>query len=287
MTKVRAMLASLRPKQWIKNGFVATPALFGHQLGDPEEVLRVLAGVGCFCAASGGLYLFNDVVDRENDRRHPEKRNRPIAAGLIDVRSALIAAAALVILALAAGLALEPLFFVTLAGYCGLTVLYTFVLKHEVILDVMSIAAGFVLRVLAGAAIVDVRPSVWILICTGLLAILLGFAKRRHETITLSGDRATHRQVLADYSVSFLDAMIIISAGMTLAAYAVYTATGEPGTHHLAATLPFVLYGVFRYLWLVYHRHEGGNPTELVWSDRGLMITVALWLVTAAALLAN
>jgi 4-hydroxybenzoate polyprenyltransferase len=275
----------MRPRQWIKNGFVAAPALFAQELGSVGQVGRLVLAVACFCATSSALYLLNDVLDREEDRAHPEKRQRPIAAGLLRMRVALTAAASLGFVALVAALLLDALFALVLVGYATLTIVYTLVLKYEVILDVMSIAAGFVLRVLAGTAVLRVEPSAWILICTGLLALLLAFAKRRHEMLLLAGDRGDHRRVLAQYSPAFIDAMIVLTAGMTLTSYAIYTAIGRPATHHLAATLPFVLFGVLRYLWLVFHKGEGGSPTELVWADRPLLLAVLLWALTAALLL--
>jgi 4-hydroxybenzoate polyprenyltransferase len=167
-----------------------------------------------------------------------------------------------------------------------LTILYTMVLKHEVILDVMSIAAGFVIRVVAGAAVVSVEPSAWILICTGLLALMLAFAKRRHEGLSLAEAGTNHRRVLVHYSPAFVDGMIILTSGATLTAYAAYTTTGTAAEHHLAGSLPFVLYGVLRYLWIVFHRNGGGSPTAVVWSDRPLQIAILGWVVTVGALLA-
>jgi len=281
-----AVLRMLRPKQWIKNAFVIAPALFGRELGDASTALVVAAAVACFCAISSAVYLVNDVLDREEDRRHPVKRHRPVAAGLVSVRTALAAAGVLAALAAAGALALDPWFALVLGGYAVNATAYSLWVKHEVVLDVFSIAAGFVLRVVAGAVVVRVEPSAWILICTGLLALMLGFGKRRGELSTLQEEAAGHRAVLTQYSHGFLDAMLVLTGGATLTSYAVYTATGEPASRHLAATLPFVVYGVTRYLWLALHRHEGENPTALVWEDRALQVTLVLWAATAAVLLA-
>ena len=280
------LLRSLRPKQWVKNGFVAAPALFARELGDLGTAATVAAAVLCFCIASSGVYLVNDVLDREEDRFHPEKRLRPVAAGLLPVRTALIAAGVLLGVALGAGLALDPLFGGVLATYMAVSLLYTVRLKHEVILDVMGIAAGFVLRVVAGAAVIRVEPSVWILVCTGLLALLLAFGKRRSEVLSLAEEGVRHRRVLGDYNIAFLDAMLQLMAATTIASYAIYTATGVPATHHLAVTIPLVLYGVVRYLWLVMYREASGSPTALVWADRPLQITIALWVALSATMLA-
>ena len=285
--RLRAIGRSMRPRQWLKNGFVVAPALFGQTLTDPDDIAKVAEAVACFCAISSGLYLFNDVIDREQDRHHPRKRLRPVAAGELSVRAALTGSAVLVVAALAGAALVAPLFLAVVAAYGVLTVAYSLVLKYEVILDVMAIAGGFVLRVAGGAAAVDVEPSVWIFICTGSLALLLAFGKRRHEGASLTTvDPIRHRRVLADYSATFVEAMMVLTAGATLVAYAVYTASEPAASHHLAASLPFVVYGVIRYLWLVLHRHEGESPTALVWEDRPLQITIVGWVVAVAILLA-
>lgn len=280
------LVVCMRPKQWLKNGFVVLPALFGEELASPGQAGRVAAAVACFCIGSSALYLVNDVLDREQDRRHPKKRWRPIAARQITPRTALTASAVMLVVALGGAVLVDPLFAVVLGGYCAMTAAYSLWLKHEVILDVMTIAAGFVLRVIAGAVVVDVEPSAWILICTGLLALMLAFAKRRHEGLSLADAREHHRRVLAHYSPAFVDAMIILTAGATLTAYAAYTTVGKAADAHLAGSIPFVLYGVLRYLWIVFHRNEGGSPTAVVWSDRPLQATIALWVVTVGVLLA-
>jgi 4-hydroxybenzoate polyprenyltransferase len=279
------LVRSLRPKQWLKNGFVAAPALFAREFDDVSNVLTVAAAVACFCAASSAVYLVNDVVDRDEDRHHPDKRTRPIAAGIVPVRVALWAAVVLGAVALAAAVALDPWFAAVLAGYVVMSLVYSLALKDEVILDVMWIAAGFLLRVAAGAVVIRVEPSPWIFICTALLALMLAFGKRRCEVHTLEDGGVNHRPVLRNYSVSFLDSMLQITAATTVASYAVYTATGAPADDHLAGTLPFVLYGILRYMWLVIHEGKGSSPTALVWSDRPLQVTIVLWVVTSAVLL--
>lgn len=277
---------SLRPKQWVKNGFVVMPAVFARELGNARSAVAVGLAVVCFCVMSSAVYLLNDVLDREEDRIHPDKRLRPVAAGQLPVRYALQAAAALGLVALLAALVIDPFFSLVLASYAAVSLAYTVYLKHEVILDVMGIAAGFVLRVVAGAVVIRVEPSVWILICTGLLALMLGFGKRRHEVVSLGEDSVRHRQVLSYYSVTFLDSMLQITAATTIASYAIYTTTGVPASKHLAVTLPLVLYGVVRYLWLVKEQGLGGSPTTLVWTDRPLQITLAAWVALSMTILA-
>lgn len=250
-----------------------------------SSVTKALAATACFCFVSSAIYLLNDVIDREQDLAHPEKRHRPIAAGLVSTHLALGTAVTLAGLGLSAALILSVPFAAVLAGYAALTLVYSFFLKHQVILDVLTIAIGFVLRVIAGAVVIDVEASEWLLICMGLLALLLAFGKRRHEALLLTDTAADHRQVLNHYTPAFTDAMVILTAGATIASYAVYAATGQPAEDHLAATLPFVLYGVFRYLWLVFHDDQGGSPTEIAWTDRPLITTVVLWAITAGLLL--
>lgn len=278
-------LTSLRPKQWVKNGFVAAPLVFADDLFDVSQFTRAALAVFTFCLASSATYLLNDVLDRRSDALHPRKRNRPVASGALSVRAALSGSAALGALALALSIVLGWQFALCIVAYLAITLTYTVWMKHEVILDVMGIAAGFVIRVIAGAVAIDVRPSPWILICTGLLAMLLGFGKRRHEVITLEdGDREAHRRVLSDYSEGFLDAMLVSTATLTIAAYAVYTAAGSTTTW-LVVTLPVVTYGVLRYLWLLLQRHQGGSPTEIAWTDRPIQASVALWVILAVVAL--
>jgi 4-hydroxybenzoate polyprenyltransferase len=280
-----AFIRSLRPKQWVKNGFVAAPLVFADDLFDGPQFLRAAIAVLAFCLASSATYLLNDVLDREADRLHPRKRNRPVASGALSVRAALTGSALLGLAALALSLTLGWQFLIAVVAYLAITLTYTLWMKHEVILDVMGIAAGFVIRVIAGAIAIDVQPSPWILICTGLLAMLLGFGKRRHEVITLDDeDRAAHRRVLSDYSVPFLDVMLVSMATLTLAAYAVYTATGST-TNWMVVTLPVVTYGVVRYLWLLLQHQQGGSPTEIAWTDRPIQASVVLWVILSIAIL--
>ncbi len=276
----------MRPHQWIKNGFVAAPLIFAHDLSNPTSLYRAALAVVAFCLASSATYLLNDVLDRDADRLHPRKRNRPVASGALSVRAALTTSAILAAFGVGLSVALGWRFLLAVLAYLAITLTYTLWLKHEVILDVMGIAAGFVVRVVAGAVAIDIQPSPWILICTGLLAMLLGFGKRRHEVLTLAeDDRSAHRRVLAEYSPAFLDVMLVVTATLTIAAYAVYTVTGGT-TDWLAITLPVVGYGILRYLWLALQKNQGGSPTEIAWTDRPIQASVVIWVVLSAIILA-
>ncbi|MGH7323194.1 MAG: decaprenyl-phosphate phosphoribosyltransferase [Candidatus Rokuibacteriota bacterium] len=283
-----ALVVSLRPRQWVKNLFVFAGLVFGEKLFTPA-VGPALAAFVIFCGLSGGLYLLNDVADREPDRRHPDKRARPIAAGRLGVAPAVAAAAGLLVAGLAASLALSvPLAVVALA-YVSLLSAYSAWLKHVVIVDVLAVAAGFVLRAVAGALVIDVKISGWLLICTTLLALFLALGKRRHEVLTLAAEAPHHRPILAEYSAGLLDQMIAVVTASTVTAYALYTMSPETvakfGTPFLPATLPFVLYGIFRYLFLLYRRQMGGNPSELFLHDPPLLLNSLLWLLAVIVII--
>jgi len=276
-----SLLLSLRPVQWTKNLFVFPALVFAHRLTDATAVARVTAAFFIFCALSGAVYLINDVLDREHDRCHPGKARRPIAAGEVSPGLAIGVALALGAIALAAALRLGLPFFATAAGYLALLIAYSLFLKHLVILDVLTIAAGFTLRAAAGAAVIFVPISHWLLLCTTLLALFIAFSKRRHELTLLTGSATQHRPILAQYSAALLDQMVSVVTASTLIAYAFYTISPETtakfGTTLLALTIPFPLYGIFRYLYLV-HRHDlGGSPAELLVRDRPLLVCVVLW----------
>jgi 4-hydroxybenzoate polyprenyltransferase len=282
---IAAFVESMRPKQWVKNGFVAAPLVFAGDVGDLAQFIRAAVAVIAFCLAASAIYLVNDVLDRDADRLHPRKRNRPICSGRLTVGAALMGSGVLACTAIGLAAALGWRFLLTLLAYLAITIAYTLWMKHAVILDVMGIAAGFVIRVVAGAVAINVTPSPWILICTGLLAMLLGFGKRRHEVITLDDeDRELHRRVLTAYGVPFLDSMLVSTATLTLAAYAIYTVIGT-STEWMLATLPVVAYGVYRYLWLLIEGDEGGSPTAIAWSDRPIQACVVIWVVMSAAIL--
>ena len=271
-----AYVKLIRPKQWTKNGFVLAGVVFaGEALQVPSVVATLLAFVA-FCSLSGAVYTVNDVMDIAEDRKHPAKRLRPIASGEISVRVAVVYAAMLALLGLALAFFVDR--GVGLAGlaYLALQVVYSPVLKHMVILDVMSISAGFVLRALAGVAAVGVAISPWLVVCTGLLTLFLGFSKRRHEIATLGEGAAVYRRNLKDYSVEMLDQMMNIMVAATIIAYTMYTFFAYQHSY-MMASIPFVIYGVFRYLLLV-HRNGGGNPDTLLLADRPLQINLLLWL---------
>jgi 4-hydroxybenzoate polyprenyltransferase len=283
------LLASLRPEQWTKNLFVFAGVLFGGLLFDVRAIGRATAAFLIFCALSGVVYLLNDLVDREADQRHPLKRLRPIASGKLSTRTALVAAAVLGIGSIAAALMLSPMFAALAAAYVVLLVTYSFVLKHLVIIDALTIAAGFVLRAAAGAVAVSVPISHWLLVCTTLLALFLVLSKRRHELTLLADGATTHRPILNEYSPYLLDQMIAVVTASTLVAYSVYATSTETAerlhTSRLGLTIPFVLYGIFRYLYLVHQKRAGGSPADLLLTDRPLLACVGLWALTVALIL--
>lgn len=283
MTAAGSYLRLARPKQWTKNGFVLAGVVFsGEALLAGALVSAVLAFVA-FCALSSAVYAANDVLDIEEDQKHPLKQFRPVASGEISSRAALAFSATLGLSGLALGFAVDA--GVGLAGlaYLGLQAIYTPVLKHMSILDVMSISTGFVIRALAGVAAVDSPMSPWLIVCTGLLTLFLGFSKRRHELATLGDGASGHRKNLRDYSVPLLDEMMNIMISATLIAYALYTFTASE-SDLMMASIPFVVYGVFRYMLLV-HRNGGGNPDTLLLADRPLQITLFLWLAVVMSVI--
>jgi 4-hydroxybenzoate polyprenyltransferase len=278
-----AVLVSLRPQQWVKNLFVLAGLIFAQRLFTPS-VWPALAAFAIFCGLSGAVYLLNDVADREKDRLHPDKRTRPIAAGRLAPGPAVAAAIVLVAVGLALAVRLSPRFALAALAYVVLLSAYSVWLKHIVIVDVLVVAIGFVLRAVAGALAIDVAISGWLLICTILLALFLALGKRRHEVLALEEGAAGHRPILAEYSAALLDQMIAVVTASAVTAYALYTMSPETvakfHTQLLPATLPFVLYGIFRYLYLLYHRRMGGNPSEIVVRDRALLLNTLAWLLT-------
>lgn len=283
------LLLSLRPGQWTKNLLVFAGILFGRRLFDPTAVARALAAFAIFCALSGVVYLINDVADRDADRRHPIKMRRPIASGALRVPVALGAALVIGLGALASAIALGWTFGLVAAVYLALLALYSGPLKNIVIIDVLTIAMGFVLRAVAGAVAVDVEISHWLLVCTILLALFIALAKRRHEIVLLAGDAHSHRAILGEYTPYLLDQMIAVVTASTLISYAFYTISPETeakfGTQWLGLTIPFPLYGIFRYLYLVHQREGGGSPADLLLTDRPLLVCVALWAFAVALII--
>ena len=278
---VWSLVLALRPHQWTKNLIVLAGLIFGERLLDPAAVVNATVAFGVFCLLSGVVYIVNDVGDREADRLHPTKSRRPIASGDLSVATALAFATALTAGALALAFRVSVGFGMVGLTYLVLLVLYSVWLKHAVILDVLTLAVGFVLRAWGGAVAVDVVMSHWLLLLTLLLALFLALSKRRAELVSLADDARHHRQTLAEYSPHLLDQMISVVTASTLLAYALYTIDPETvarfGTDRLIWTLPFPLYGIFRYLYLVHRRDGGGNPSEILLSDRPLLACVALW----------
>jgi len=275
-----ALLKTMRPRQWTKNVFVFAALVFDKQLLNPKSFLHTLAGFGLFCLISSSVYIFNDLADVEADRQHPEKKNRPIAAGKLPVSVAWVAGILLVILTLAASYFLVPKFAAVVLVYFILNMAYSKWLKHVPILDVLIIAAGFALRVHAGVTLIHVqRFSPWLYILMTLLALFLGFGKRRAELALLTDDAGSHRKVLEGYTLALLDQYIIIVSGTTIIAYSLYTfsAPNVPDNHTMMLTIPFVIYAIFRYLYLIEVKHAGGTPEEILLSDRPFQIAMILW----------
>jgi 4-hydroxybenzoate polyprenyltransferase len=283
------LLIALRPSQWTKNLLAFAGLLFGMQLLVPSAVARAVAAFVIFCALSGVVYLINDIFDRESDSQHPLKARRPIASGALSVQAAATSAIAIGAGAITASIVLGWPFAAVAVAYLGLQVLYSSTLKHVVIIDVLTLSFGFVLRALAGAFAVNVEFSHWLLVCTILLALFIALNKRRHEISLLAANAATHRPILGEYSEYLLDQMIAVVTASTLIAYLFYTISPETqakfGTDLLGLTVPFPLYGIFRYLYLVHRREGGGSPADLLLTDRPLVVCVALWALAVAVII--
>jgi 4-hydroxybenzoate polyprenyltransferase len=289
-----SLLLSLRPSQWTKNLIVFAALLFGQRGAapaflDPQAIGRAVAAFGIFCALSGVVYLINDIADREKDRLHPLKRHRPIASGAVSPSLAMGTAAVLTVLALAGSFVLRPQFALVGLVYVALQSAYSGPLKHVVIIDVLTIAIGFVLRAAAGAVAIDVPISHWLLILTILLALFLALSKRRHELVLLADGATSHRPILEEYSPYLLDQMIAVVTASTLISYVIYTVSPETvqkfHTDYLGLTLVFPLYGIFRYLYLVHQKEGGGSPSDMLLNDRPLLACVALWAIAVAAII--
>jgi len=286
-TIILDLLVSARPKQWVKNGFVFAALVFASKLSHPDLVARTIAAFALFSMLSAAVYLVNDVSDAPADRLHPLKAHRPIAAGRVPAHLAVGTAIATGSAALVLSALLDVRFGLIAAGYLALSAGYTFYLKHVVLIDVFAIAGGFVLRAAGGAAVIHVQMSPWLYLCTILLSLFLGFGKRRHELLLLEETARVHRRNLEEYTSPLLDDLINIVAGATIIAYSLYTffASAVPHNHAMMVTIPFVLYGVFRYLLLVNRTDVAGSPEEAVWRDRPLLADLVLWAVTAATVL--
>jgi 4-hydroxybenzoate polyprenyltransferase len=290
MHVLKAAFKLVRPTQWIKNGFVFMPVIFSARLMVHEDVFRVLGMFVAFCFASSATYVLNDYMDMEKDKVHPRKRMRPLAHGDISPGAAMV----VLFILLVASFAVLPLVhapracFILLGIYLLLHLAYSTKLKDLVILDVLSISVGFLLRVLAGAAVIDVNVSSWLILCTFSVAILLALGKRRHEVVILNNHAAEHRPVLDDYSVVLLDQLLQMVTTSTFIFYCLYCVTGNPtvglATEKLMFTIPLVTYGIFRYMYLIYHKEDGGSPTALLLTDPPLLICTTLWLATCVVI---
>ena len=282
------LLEAMRPKQWAKNLFVFVALVFTDNIPRSlaDSARWTLFGITAkafllFCLVSGAVYLINDVFDREQDRLHPEKRKRPIASGRLSPNLALIATILIAAGSLVAGFGITVRFGVVLLSYFALQLAYTWILKHMVLLDVFAIAGGFVFRAVAGAFAIGVPNSLWLLVCTLQLALFLGFGKRRHELVSLAEDASSHRRNLAHYTVPLLDQLIAIVVGGLTVSYAIYTVMSPTALKHglLIITLPNVLYGVFRYLYLIHVEHKGGSPETILFEDRPMQVNLAIWVI--------
>lgn len=284
-----AWLKLLRPHQWVKSGFVFVGLLFGHAWHDAAVVQQVLLAAVAFSLAASAVYVGNDIVDRERDRQHPDKRRRPLASGAITPGLAMAVGVSCVLAALGIAWLASPAVAAIIVAYLLLNIGYTLGLKHIVLLDVFIISAGFMLRILAGTLGVGIAPSHWLLLCGFMVTLFLGFAKRRAELKALDGDASGHRQVLEDYDPVLLDKLIGVCAAATIVTYSLYTVAADTaalhGTGRLFATVPFVVYGMFRYLFLLHRRDGGGDPAAELLSDRHLLLAVAGWLATVLLVL--
>jgi 4-hydroxybenzoate polyprenyltransferase len=281
-TTVGVLFLSLRPHQWLKNGFILLPLIFAQQTFSYPQLILTLQALAIFCLMTGGVYLINDLLDVELDRRHPQKRYRPLASGRISPRVAVVMATLVLFSSMLWAFFANGGLFLVCMIYLTIQFFYNYRLKNMVILDIFCVSSGFFLRVIAGAVTIQVPMSRWLIICTILLAMFLSLSKRRHELDVLGQEEAgSHRKVLAEYSLHLLDQLIGVTTAGILLSYLLYCTAPETvkrfGTDHLIYTFPFVLYGVFRYLYLIYQRHEGGSPERILVSDFSMLSSVVLW----------
>lgn len=277
-----SLIISMRPQQWIKNLLLFGPLIFSMNLFDVTMVTRTALAFIVFSLAGSAVYLLNDVVDVEKDKAHPVKRNRPIASGKLPIKIALVFMAVIGAGSLVLAWDLSQTLAYIIIIYMVNNLFYSFKLKHIVLIDVGSLSLGFVLRVFAGAAVIGVEASPWLIMCTILLSSFLGFAKRRHELVLLGENNTNHRSVLEHYSPHLLDQLILISAASTVMSYALYTVNAKTvakfGTTNLIYTVPFILYGVFRYLFLIHNRKKGGDPAKVLLNDAPMVLNIVVWL---------
>jgi len=286
---LKYLLISMRPTQWTKNVFVFAGLVFAKKLFFPSELGKAISAFILFCLASSAVYLINDLVDTEQDRQHPTKRNRPLPSGRLEAHWAALAIAMLLAISFPLSFwALGYRFGLVILTYLVTMLLYCFLFRKVVIIDVLTIAVGFDLRVLAGTvAISAIRFSPWVYVCTTLLALFLGLSKRRHELSLLNEEAPQHRQILQEYTPKLLDQMIVVTMATAIIAYCLYTFSAEnlPENHAMMLTIPFVIYGIFRYLYLVQAKGEGGEPENVLLKDPPLMIDIGLWVIACVAIL--
>jgi len=288
MKQLTYILKTMRPRQWAKNVFIFAALVFDGQLSNPQSLLVTTIAFLLFCLASSLVYIVNDLVDIESDRQHPDKRHRPLPSGQLTIKNAVIAAVVLFLLVFPAAFILSPAFGWIISSYFVLMVMYSLWLKHIPLIDVLVIAAGFVIRVTAGLVIiVTKRFSPWLFVATTFLALFIGLGKRRAEIQLLEAIAGTHRKVLDGYSLELLDQLLTIVLSTTLMTYCLYTFSAEitPGNHSMMLTIPFVIYGLFRYLYLIRIKNIGGAPEEIVLTDRPMQAAVGLWGVTVLIIL--
>ncbi len=287
--KAANIFLSMRPKQWIKNLFVFAPLMFSKSIFIFPLNLKAFIAFGIFCILSGCVYIINDIMDREEDKIHPIKSLRPIASGMISPSMAIGAVTILLVLSFIGGYMVNIELLTILTIYFLINLAYSTFLKHVVLLDVFIIAFGFVLRVVGGGVVIHVELSSWILLCTLMIALFLALCKRRHELELLDDDASSHRKILGEYSTYFIDQLIAVVTASTLVSYGLYTMSNDVltrfGNNNLKYSIPFVLYGIFRYLYLVHQKNKGGSPTSIMVSDIPMLITMALWLVVVCTAL--
>ena len=281
---------NLRPTQWVKNSFVFAALIFSQNVFNLRMLVINIVAFIIFCFLSGGVYLFNDLLDIEKDKRHPKKSLRPLASGRLSPSIATTTLIIILTLSLISSfLIMNKPFVFTVLGYLAVQIAYSSVLKRIVILDIFSIAAGYFLRVVAGAEAIEVPISSWLLICTIFISLFLSFGKRRHEILLLGEDAGGHRKVLNEYSVNLLDQMVSVVTAGTVISYSLYTLSYETikrfGTERLWYTIPIVLYGIFRYLYLVYRKEEGGNPELILFADKPLLVSIVLYVIVVGIVL--
>jgi len=290
VSQLASFVKLMRPHQWTKNAFVFTGLIFSHSWGNPELLLRVIVAAIGFSLMASSVYILNDIVDREQDAKHPKKKNRPLASGSITVPVATMLGVVLAITGLGLGYWVSHLVCLILLAYSVMNLAYSFYLKHKVLLDVFVIAAGFMLRIMAGTVGVGIPPSQWLVLCGLMVTLFLGFTKRRAEIITMGDGKSSHRLVLEHYSSVLLDKMIGITASGMIMSYSLYTTSPETirihGTEHLIYTVPFVMYGVFRYIYLLHHQKGGTDTAHDLARDPWLLASVVGWLSSTLWLIA-